>query len=177
MSDLAAASALVLAAVFAWAAVAKVRHRVATVASFRGLRLPAPGALATVVPVVEGALAVGLVVAPASSGFAALALVLAFSVVIGRAVAAGATVGCACFGGADDRPVSVVELVRNGALGALAVIASGAGAGPALWPSLPAVVIVTVLVALGRVALAAAQLRQDGGHVLATPLAGEMGRR
>ena len=177
MTDLAAASALVLAVIFAWAAVAKVRQRTATVTSFRGLGLPAPALLATIVPAAELALAVGLVVAPAPSAFVALALVLAFSVVIGRAVAGGVAVGCACFGGSDDRPVSVLELVRNGALGALAVVASGAGAGSALWPSLPALVIVSVLVALARVGLAAAELRQDGGHVLSTPLPGEAGRR
>ena len=177
MSELAQAAALVLAAVFAWAAVAKVAARPATIASFRGLGLPAPAALAAAVPAVELALAVGLVVVPAPASFAALAVLLGFSVVIGRAVAGGSSVGCACFGGgAEDRPVSVLELVRNGGLGALAIVASGAGAGPALWPSLPAAVLITVLVALARVGLAAAELRQAGGHVLSTPLPGEARR-
>ena len=178
MSDVAAAAALALAAVFAWAALAKVRERQATVASFRGLGLPAPRTLSVVVPVAEAALAVALVAAPVPAAFFALVVVLAFSVVIGRAVAAGSSVGCACFGGvADDRPVSVLELVRNGALGGLAVVATGAGAGPALWPSLPALVIVTVLVALGRVGIAAAELRRAGGRIFATPLPGEAARR
>jgi hypothetical protein len=175
--DVAEAAALVLAAVFAWAAVAKLRARSATAASFAGLRLPGAAVLATVVPVVEGALAVGLVLVPGVAAFAALALLLAFSVVIGRAVATGAEVGCACFGGggAEDRPVSVLELVRNAGLGALAIVASGAGGTGVLgrWPALPALVIVTVVVALGRVALAAAELRQAGGHLLSTPLPGE----
>lgn len=177
MNDLAEASALALAVVFAWAAVAKVRHRATTIASFRGLGLPAPALLATAVPVLEAVLAVGLVLVPAPAAFGALVLVLSFSIVIGRAVAAGSTVGCACFGGTEDRPVSVLELVRNAALAGLAVVASGAGAGDALWPSLPAIVIVSVLVALARVALAAAELRQDGGHVFSTPLPGEAARR
>lgn len=177
MSDLAQAAALVLAAVFAWAGVAKATARPATVSSFRGLGLPAPASLAVVVPAVELVLAAGLVVAPAPASFAALAVLLAFSAVIGRAVARGSTVGCACFGGgAEDRPVSVLELVRNGALGAVGIVASGAGAGSALWPSLPATVLVTVLVALARVGLAAAELRQAGGHVLSTPLPGEARR-
>jgi hypothetical protein len=172
--DLARALALVLAAVFAWAAVAKVRERDATVASFRGLGLLWPSQLAVVVPAVEVGLAVALVAVPEVAAFAALALVLAFSLVIGRAVAVGSTVGCACFGGhADDRPVSVLELVRNGALGAMAVLASAAGPGSALWPDLPALVIVTVVVALARVGLAAAELRRAGGHVWSTPLPGE----
>lgn len=177
MSELAQAATLVLAGVFAWAAVAKLAARPATLSSFRGLGLPAPGALAILVPVVELTLAAALVLAPAPASFAALAVLVVFSVVIGRAVARGSTVGCACFGGgAEDRPISVLELVRNGGLGALAIVGSGTGAGSALWPSLPAVVLVTVLVALGRVALAAAELRQAGGHVLATPLPGEARR-
>lgn len=159
MTDLAAAGALVLAAVFATAAQAKVRHRAETVASFRGLGLPAPDVLATLVPAVEAVLAVALVVVPAPAAFAALALVLAFSVVIGRAVVAGSSVSCACFGSAHDRPVSVLELVRNGGLGGLAVVASGAGAGSALWPSLPAIVLVTLVVAVARGGLAAAERR------------------
>ena len=176
MVDLAQAAALVLAAVFGWAAVAKVRAAGPTTASFRGLGLPAPRLLARAVPAVEAVLAVALVLRPAVAAFAALALVVVFSLVIVRAVAAGSTVGCACFGGGsgeDDRPVSVLEVVRNGGLGALAIVATGAGAGTALWPSLPALVIVTVLVALSRVGLAAAELRRAGGHVFSTPLPGD----
>lgn len=174
---MAQAAALVLAAVFAWAAAAKLGARAATVASFRGLGLPAPGALAVAVPLIEVVLALALVVAPAQASFAALAVLLAFTVVIGRAVAGGSSVGCACFGGsAGARPVSVLELVRNAGLGALAIVATGAGAGSALWPSLPAVVLVTVLVALARVGFAAAELRRAGGHLLSTPLPGEARR-
>lgn len=163
MIELAQAAALVLAVVFAWAAVAKVRDRPATVDSFRGLGLPAPTVLASVVPAVELVLAAGLVAVPRLASFAALALVLAFSAVIGRAVAVGSSAGCACFGGSPgDRPVSILELVRNGGLGALAVVASGAGPGSALWPDLRSVVIVTVLVALSRVAFAVVEHRRVG---------------
>lgn len=179
MTDLAEAAALVLAAVFAVAAVAKARRRAATTASFRGLGLSAPGVLAVAVPAVEAVLAVTLVLVPGPASFAALALLLAFTAVIVRAVISGSTVTCACFGAStpDDRPVSVLELVRNSGLGALAVVATGAGATFPGWPSLPALVIVTVLVALGRVGLAAAELRQVGGHVFSTPLPGEGTRR
>ena len=165
MNDLAAAAALVLAGIFLWAAVAKVAARTATVASFRGLGLPVPGALATGVPALEVALAAGLVVAPAVAAYAALALLLAFSIVVGRAVAGGSTVGCACFGGgAQDRPVSVLALVRNGGLGGLAVVATGAGSGDALWPAWPALVVVTVVVALAGIVFAAVEMRRAGGH-------------
>lgn len=177
MTDLAEALALVLALVFAWAAVAKARAREATVTSFRGLRLPAPRLLAVAVPVVELVVAVGMVLVPALAAWPALALVLAFSLVIARAVASGSPVPCACFGGgAEDRPVSAVELVRNAGLGAMALVASGVGPGAVGWPGLPMLVSVTVVLALVRVAFAAVELRRLGGHVFATPLPGE-GRR
>ena len=179
--DVARAAALVLAAVLAWAAIAKVRDRRGTARSFAGLGLPSPRLLASAVPAGEVAVAVGLVVAPARAAWAALALVLAFSVVIARAVVSGASVPCACFGGGGAgagaaRPVSVVELVRNAGLGALAIVASGAGVGDALWPGLPETVIVTVVVALVAVAFAVVELRRVGGHVFSTPLPGEVHR-
>ena len=180
MTDLGGAAALVLALVFAWAAAAKFRTPRQTASSFHGLGLPAAPLLAWAVPVVELALAIALVASPAAASWPALALVVAFSLVLVRAVAAGSTVTCACFGaaattGEDARPVSVVELVRNAGLGGLAIVASGAAPG-AVDTSLPALVIVTVLVALARVGFAAADLRRLGGHVLATPLPGEAGR-
>ncbi len=162
MTEIAQASALVLALVFAWAAWAKAINRSPIVASFRGLGLPAPAALAVVVPVVEATLAIALVLRPAPAALAAFVLLVVFSVGIGRAVAAGSTVACACFGAsAGERPVSVLELVRNGGLGALAIVANGAGTSTALWPSVPATVIVTVLVVVGRVALGAAAVRRQ----------------
>ena len=180
MRDLGGAAALVLAAVFAWAAVAKLRTPHETAQSFRGLGLPAAAALARAVPLAELAVSAGLLLAPAVVAWPALALVLAFSMVIARAVAAGSTVACACFGtaaprGDAARPVSVVELVRNAGLGALAIVASGSAAG-AVRTSLPALVVVTVLVALARVAFAAVDLRRLGGHVFTTPLPGEARR-
>jgi uncharacterized membrane protein YphA (DoxX/SURF4 family) len=177
VTDLAAAAALVLAAVFAWAGVAKLRHAATTTASFTGLGLPAPAVLARAVPLIELVVGAGLVFAPAFAAWIALALLLAFTVVIGRAVTSGSTVSCACFGSGagseDDRPVSALELVRNAGLGGLAIVAGGAGAGAVSWPALPALVIVTVLVALARVAFAAVELRRLGGHVWSTPLPGD----
>ena len=180
VSDVGGAAALVLALVFVWAAVAKFRTPAETTASFAGLGLPAPGALAKGVPVLELVVAGGLGLAPALVAWVALALLLAFSVVIARAVAAGSTVTCACFGASaarrdEARPVSVVELVRNAGLGGLAIVASGSAAG-SVRTTLPALVIVSVLVALSRVGFAAVDLRRLGGHVFSTPLAGEARR-
>lgn len=123
------AAALVLAGVFVGAALAKLRRRPATEASFRDLRLPAPATLAVAVPTVEALVAALLVAQPRVGAALALALLAGFSIVIVRAVAAGADVPCACFGSTAQRPVSTRELVRNAALAALAVLSTGAGPG------------------------------------------------
>lgn len=167
------AAALVLAAVFMWAAVAKARNLEATIASFRGLGLPGPAVLARTVLAVEAALALGLVIRPVVAAWPAVALLALFTIVVARAVARGAQVRCACFGSTSTRAVSSVELIRNAGLISTAVVASGAGTGTALAPTIPALVIVTILVALGRVGLAMGELRQVGGRVFATQLAGE----
>lgn len=123
------AAAVILAGVFALAAFAKLRRRTATTASFRDLRLPAPATLAVAVPMVEALVTALLVAQPRVGAALALALLAGFSMVIVRAVAAGAEVPCACFGSTAQRPVSTRELMRNGVLAALAVLATGAGPG------------------------------------------------
>jgi len=164
MDALASATAIVLAAVFAWAGVAKLLRRADTAASFVALGVPAARGLAVVVPLVELALAAGLVLRPALAGWAALALIFAFTVVIWRAIHRGIKAPCSCFGTASKEPVSTNEIVRNGMLAGLAVLATAAH-GAAGWPGLPQIVIVTVLAALGRVALAVAEFRRDGARV------------
>jgi len=133
VTGLATVAAGALAVVLAWAAIAKARDRAGTTASFAGLRLPAAAALAFGVPVVEAVVAAGLVVWPAATGWVALVLLGGFSVVIGRALARGDDVPCACFGAAAagaHRSVSGRDLVRNAALAGLAVIATAA---PGFW--------------------------------------------
>jgi hypothetical protein len=173
VDDVARAAALALSAVFAVAAVAKVLHHGATVRSFGALGLPVPGVLSIAVPVVEAALAVSLLTWPAVGAWASIALLVAFTAVLARAVARGVDAPCACFGSArgsgdGGESVSSVELVRNAMLAALAVIASGASAGVGgggvlvRWPSLPALVMVSVAVCVGRVVLALLELRRHG---------------
>jgi hypothetical protein len=176
MADVSFAAALVLALVFGWSAFAKARAVGATAASFRGLGLPSSRALTKAVVLAEGATAAVLVLRPAAGAWIALALLLAFSVVIGRAVARRVDVACACFGSTSTRPVSTIELLRNGGLAALAIVATGSPTGLASRATLPALVCVTVLTALARVVLALLELRKLGGHVFATPLPGEARR-
>ena len=118
------AAALVLAAVFVHAAVAKLRDQHGTATAFRELGLP--GSAATVVPIVELALAAALIVVPGWAAVVALALLAGFTTFLGLSIRAGVQAGCNCFGSARRAPVSWIELARNGLLAALAVVALGA---------------------------------------------------
>jgi len=119
--------ACLLAAVFVWAAGAKlVAHR-ATVLGFDALGVPAPAVAAVAVPVVEFLVAAALVASPAVGGALALALLAAFTLVVIRAVVTGNRAGCACFGSRRVEPVSPADVVRNGLLAAFAAVATGTG--------------------------------------------------
>ena len=119
--------AVVLAAVFAWAGAAKLVDRRTTARSFRALGLPGGVLLTTGVPGAELALAAGLVLAPGATAPPALAVLAAFSVVLGRALRDGVAVGCGCFGTARRGPVSARDLARNAVLAAVAFAVAAAG--------------------------------------------------
>jgi len=138
--------ALVLAAVFIWAAAAKLAHPPETKAGFTSLGLARPEVMAWLVPAVEILTAVLLVGAPRVGGFVALALLAAFSLVIARAIMRGVTTGCTCFGSVSSKPVSPTDLGRNCILAALALVA-GSTPAPALppWWAIAAVAVAAVL--------------------------------
>lgn len=110
------AAAGVLAAVFLWAATAKLVRRPDMTA------LGLPSWTATAVAAVEVVLAVALVGAPVAGGIAALALLAGFTTFLVRRVGTGT--GCGCFGGAAAKPVSSQDLVRNALLLVLAGVAA-----------------------------------------------------
>lgn len=114
---------LVLAAVFVRAATAKVARLSSAENGFAALGLPAPAALARVVPSGELTVAVLLIAAPRAGGLAAAAVLAVFTAVLVRAVVAGTRAGCPCFGTARMHPVSGLDVVRNCLLSALAVVA------------------------------------------------------
>lgn len=116
-------AAVLLAAVFVRAAAAKLARPGATAASFLSLGVPAPKAMARVVPTVELGLAVLLVAAPEAGALASLVLLALFSALLVRALATGLEVGCNCFGSASTEPVSIRDLARNGLLAGLALAA------------------------------------------------------
>lgn len=110
------ATALVLAAVFATAAVAKLRDPGGTIRSFGELGVPNPEATARLVVVPELAVAVLLVVVPPLGALAALVLLAFFTTFVVRALRAGVRAPCACFGAVSRAPLGWSTVVRNGFL-------------------------------------------------------------
>jgi hypothetical protein len=133
-SSRSSAAAAVLAAVFAWSAVAKLIRPAAWRAAVDGyrlgcLRLPALVA----VPIAEAAV-VGLAAAGAerTTGWLALALMIAFTAAILRARRlTGDRVACGCFGRTKARDYRVL-VVRNAVLAAMAILAAVASS-PSPW--------------------------------------------
>lgn len=157
MNGIAYCLAVGLAAVFAWAGVAKLRFPRRTRRAFRALNVDPT--LARLVPMIELALALALVVAP-RTGIVAVLLVGVFTVVLARA---DDGVSCACFGSASSEPVSWVQLVRNGMLAAAAGVA--ATARPVV-PDLAAVLAAAGIAAIAVVVLSLADLKRRTGAVL-----------
>lgn len=150
--DLGMAGAVVLAAVFAWAGAAKLGRLADTAAGFADLGLPWSSALARGMPVLELSLAVLLLVVPGVGGGVALLLLGGFSAVLLRALRRGVVVRCACFGRGDGPLLSWVEVLRNGLLGAPAVLALFAGTKPQ-FPGWAAVAAMLLGTAAGAVLL------------------------
>jgi hypothetical protein len=98
-------AALVLAAIFAVAALSKLRSREATVRSFEELGVPNPASAA-----------------PAVGGMVVLVLLAFFTTFLVNRLRAGVEAPCACFGAAGGRPLSWLTLGRNAMLAVLALL-------------------------------------------------------
>ena len=160
MDELAYASALALAVVFAAAGTAKLRRRRLTERTFRSLGLAWPRALATAVPATEAALAVGLVVVPAWAGVAAVAVLAGFTTFLVRSHRRGDRLGCGCFGARRPVDSGPSEVARNCVLLAgAALVAFGAER-----PVVPGIVAVAIVaLTAGSVAAVLARMRQRPG--------------
>ena len=119
---------LILAAVLAVAAAGKLRDLDGTRTSVIDLGVPSrvSGLVTAALPLAEIMAAVALILPlrPVMLAGAALALVLlvAFTVVIGRTLAAGRRPPCHCFGARSNVPLGPDAIVRNAALAALALV-------------------------------------------------------
>ena len=158
--DLGATVALVaridLAGAFALSAATKIAGRAELARGLEDFGVPGSGAVATVLPPVEAALA-GLLVAvrhQAWPAFLAIAVLAVFTAAVVANLAGGHPVPCPCFGPppAGARPVSAATVARNGALVALAVLGTGstAGASPGATALAAAVTVSATLAALRR---------------------------
>ncbi len=160
MNQIASASALLLAIVLGWAGVAKLRDLPGTARSFvsLGVRLP-------VLVVVAAELTTGLVLVlrPRDGGIAAAVLLIAFTAVIIRALAARQTVTCGCFGSASHDPIGPATIVRNGLL-----LGAGVTALAASRPehSLAALLTVGLAAVIGLVVVTLVGLRATVGGLL-----------
>ncbi len=171
--DFGMAAACVLSLTFAWAGAAKLGHLGETIRGFADLGLRRPEGLARAVPLVELAVAVALLAAPAVGGVATLVLLSGFTAVLVRALRRGDEVRCACFGQAGGPPLSWVELLRNGLLGVLAGLAVGAGLEPRVPALVPATsVAVVVAASAGLLAVLRHRRRSSRAHGPSSALGG-----
>lgn len=132
---------VVLAAVFVTAAVGKLLDRSGSRFALRGFGVP-PGVAAVaseVLPVVELAIAVALLLRPTAQwgAIAAVVLLITFVGGIANVLAHGWNTACHCFGIFHSEPAGPRALARNGVLLAVAAIAAGVGPGPSIstWVS------------------------------------------
>ena len=140
MSVAVSLSALVLAAVFAVAGVAKLADLAGTRRAIGEFGAPARlvPTLAVALPLAELGIAAALI-PPGSArwaAIAALAMLLVFCAAIVRALARGSAPDCNCFGGLTQTTIGRGTLVRNVALAAVAAFAafgSRAQAGALGW--------------------------------------------
>lgn len=146
------AATTALSALLAVAAMAKLREREGTEAAATAFGLgPGPARVAALVlPWCEGAVALALWVPALHRGAAlgAVALLATFSVGVAIALVRGRRVACACFGALADAELGPLTLLRNGALGALALGSAATPVWPAVEPGRTVAVAVVPLVLL-----------------------------
>ncbi len=148
------AAAVALAAIFAIAAVAKLRDISATEREFTGLGLPRASFFARFVPLVElSIVALCLIVPPAGAIAALVSLAFFTTFLIGR-LRAGVRASCACFGSSRAQPISARDVIRNLLLMALAMVSLATDRPTAITLLDALVVIVAIAVAGGALHLA-----------------------
>jgi len=176
---------LLLAAVFALAAGAKLAGRTNLRETAVGFGLPRPfSPVAVLLPVVE--LAVAAMLVPARTAWlgalGAVVLLAVFTAAIAAQLARGRRPECNCFGTVHAKPIGRATLARNALLlgCAAALVASGRDAGPSAtaWLGEPvraavaglgllalaqAVLLAVVLRRYGRVLVRLDALEKDGG--------------
>jgi uncharacterized membrane protein YphA (DoxX/SURF4 family) len=119
-------AAVVVAALFAAAAAAKLRDLRGTSVDFDRLGIPNPDVFARLVPLAELAVVALLLIVPAGGAIAALVTLAFFTTFLVGRLRAGVTAPCACFGAASKAPLSGIEIARNAGLMVLSAVALAA---------------------------------------------------
>jgi len=133
-----------------------VTRRAAFAAGLEDFGVPASGVFSRALPLVEGGLAVALVLVRDSAwpAFLAVAVLAVFTGAVVANLVGGRPAPCPCFGppSATARPVSAATVARNGGLVALAVLGTGSTDGASVGAALVASLAVApaMLVALRR---------------------------
>ncbi|HJP16305.1 MAG TPA: DoxX family membrane protein [Acidimicrobiales bacterium] len=103
----------ILGGVFLVAGITKLRSPLDTRRSLRDLGFPFPKEAGIALPLVELLTSALLFIDPGTGGPCAVALLVAFTVLIFGRLTAGNTSGCGCFGAWSTRPLSYKDIVRN----------------------------------------------------------------
>ena len=171
LADLGTLAAVVTAVVFAVAGVAKARSRTTTVGELSALGVPGAAVAATVLPAVELATAIAVLLRPSVGALVAVALLTVFTGFVAVAVARGATVSCGCFGSLSRSPLSWTTVGRN--LGLVGIALTAATVDRLARPDLA---LTLVVVGTGLVVAVVAELaraRDRLGRIWSVELAGE----
>lgn len=164
-------AALILAGVFAFSAVAKLRDPSASRRALRAARVPGSAVIALAVPVVELSVAAALLVRPDVGAVAAIVVLAVFTGFIAYLLVKRIDVSCGCFGANATESVSSVDIVRNTFLLFAAFVALQAGAPVAV--ALEEVVLASTTLAIVVVVLAAMTTRNKLGQLFDNRLPGE----
>lgn len=171
MTGLATLLAITVAATLVVAAVAKLRDPARTAGDFTALGLPMPAVLARLVPAVELAVAVALLIVPGWGAVAAFGLFVLFTALLVSLVRSGQPIACSCFGAVSDEPVSWVEVARNGVL--LVAAAAVTPIDRLAVPEFASVVAFSAAAIIGVVIIQLVAFKRDVGAVWSTHLSGE----
>ena len=156
-------AAVVVAAVFAMAAAAKLRDLRQTSVDFERLGVPNPEVLARLVPLAELAITTLLLIVPAGGAIAALVTLAFFTTFLVGRLRSGITAPCACFGASAKAPLSGIEITRNGGLMVLAALALAAER--PVRPTVGDVVVVVVPTLIGAGVLHLLRMRRGPASI------------
>ena len=154
VSGLGYAAAVALAAIFAIAAVAKLRDVSATERDFDGLGIPRASFFARFVPLAELSIVALLLIVPPAGAIAALVSLAFFTTFLIGRLRAGVRAPCACFGSSRAQPISVRDVIRNLLLMALALVCLATDRPTAITPLDALAVLAVIAVACGALHLA-----------------------